>query len=75
MTTPTLAPEATWSRGLLIGSEEVPAASGELLHIVNPATGEQLAEVACAGRDDIARAVAVGKDAFASGVWSEAPIH
>ena len=61
------------NRGLLIGGEEVPAASGETLPVVNPATGEVIAHVAAAGRDDIDRAVAVARETFDSGVWSQRP--
>ena len=69
----TLASETVTERGLLIGGDEVPAASGETLAVVNPATGAVVAHVAAAGRDDIDRAVAVAREAFDSGVWSERP--
>jgi acyl-CoA reductase-like NAD-dependent aldehyde dehydrogenase len=62
-------------RGLLIGGEEVDARSGETLEVHNPATGERIADVACAGTDDIDRAVQVAKVTFAAGVWSEMAIH
>jgi len=61
-------------RGLLIGGEEVGATSGDVLRVTNPATGGQIAEVACAGAQDIDRAVGVAQRAFASGVWSGMPI-
>lgn len=70
----TMTPNAVLERGLLIGGEEVPAASGETIPVVNPATGDIVAHVAAAGRDDIDRAVAVGRQTFDSGVWSQLPI-
>ena len=44
--------------GLMIGGERVPAASGETFDVTNPATGERLATVGSAGREDVDRAVA-----------------
>lgn len=70
----TLTPDAVIERGLLIGGEEVPAASGETIPVVNRATGDIIAHVAAAGRDDIDRALTVGRRTFDSGVWSELPI-
>ncbi|MPZ74636.1 MAG: aldehyde dehydrogenase family protein, partial [Nitriliruptorales bacterium] len=61
------------TRGLLIGGQEVPAASGDTIEVLNPATGQAVAHVACAGMDDVNRAVQAGLDAFRSGVWSEMP--
>jgi len=61
-------------RGLLVGGEEVPAAAGGTLSVLNPATGDEVARVAAAESVDIDRAVAVARDVFESGVWSERPI-
>jgi betaine-aldehyde dehydrogenase len=44
--------------GLMIAGERVPAASGETFDVTNPATGERLAMVGSAGREDVDRAVA-----------------
>ncbi|MEX0879026.1 MAG: aldehyde dehydrogenase family protein [Thermoanaerobaculia bacterium] len=55
---------------LFIGGEFVPAASGKRFSTVNPATGEELAEVAEAGREDLDRAVAAARQAFESGPWA-----
>ena len=44
--------------GLMIAGERVPAASGETFDVTNPATGERLATVGSAGREDVDRAVA-----------------
>lgn len=62
------------TRGLLIGGEEVPAADGNTLPVLNPATGQPVANIACAGLEDVNRAVESALDTFRSGVWSEMPI-
>jgi aldehyde dehydrogenase (NAD+) len=48
----------------------VPAASGRRFSTTNPATGEPLADVAEAGREDLDRAVAAARSAFESGPWA-----
>lgn len=55
-------------RDLLIGGQEVPAASGRTAEDHNPYTGEVCATVAAAGADDVDRAVAAADAAFPS--WS-----
>jgi acyl-CoA reductase-like NAD-dependent aldehyde dehydrogenase len=55
---------------LFIGGEFVPSASGKRFSTTNPATGERIAEVAEAGREDLDRAVAAARDAFESGPWA-----
>jgi acyl-CoA reductase-like NAD-dependent aldehyde dehydrogenase len=55
---------------LFIGGEFVPSASGKRFSTTNPATGERIAEVAEAGREDLDRAVAAARDAFDSGPWA-----
>ena len=62
------------TRGLLIGGEEVPAASGEHLDVLDPARGRVIARVAAADRTDVDRAVAAARTAFDSGEWSQAPV-
>jgi aldehyde dehydrogenase (NAD+)/phenylacetaldehyde dehydrogenase len=47
----------------------VPAASGRRFSTTNPATGEPLADIAEAGREDLDRAVAAARAAF-EGAWS-----
>src|SRR5438132_8624757 len=56
---------------LFINGEFVPSASGKRFATSNPATGEPLAEVAEAGREDLDRAVAAARAAFESGPWAE----
>jgi len=55
---------------LFVGGEFSPAASGKRFATVNPATGETLAEVAEAGREDLDKAVAAARRAFESGPWA-----
>jgi acyl-CoA reductase-like NAD-dependent aldehyde dehydrogenase len=62
------------TRGLLLGGEEVPAASGEWLEVVNPASGQPVARVAAGGAEDIDRAVELGLRAFREGAWSDRPV-
>jgi acyl-CoA reductase-like NAD-dependent aldehyde dehydrogenase len=61
-------------RGLLIGGDEVAAADGGTLDVINPTNGEIFGRVALAAEADVDRAVSVAKAAFESGVWSEMPI-
>ena len=58
--------------GLFIGGEFVEPRSGRLFPTVNPATEEQLAEVAEAGGEDVDAAVAAARTAF-EGVWGRMP--
>jgi acyl-CoA reductase-like NAD-dependent aldehyde dehydrogenase len=55
---------------LLIGGEWVDAANGETFATVNPATGEELVQIAAAGAEDVDRAAAAARAAFA-GEWSK----
>ena len=48
----------------LVGGEWVPARGGETLAVINPATGETLADVPRSGEADIDDAVAAAADAF-----------
>ncbi|MGH2927317.1 MAG: aldehyde dehydrogenase family protein, partial [Solirubrobacteraceae bacterium] len=47
----------------LIGGEWVPARGGDTIEVLNPATGEPLANVPRSGADDVAQAVAAAADA------------
>ncbi len=55
---------------LFINGEFVPSLSGRRFATVNPATGETLAGVAEAGREDLDRAVGAARAAFESGPWA-----
>jgi aldehyde dehydrogenase (NAD+) len=63
-------PELHLKTDLFIGGEFVPSASGRRFATTNPATGETIAEVAEAGREDLDRAVAAARQAFESGPWA-----
>jgi len=54
---------------LVIGGEQVEAAAGSTLPVINPATEEVLAHVALAGSVDIDRAVRSAREAFESTAW------
>lgn len=58
-------------RGLLIGGKELPAAAGRTILVRNPATGQPIAEVACAEREDVETAVRTARWAFAEGAWRD----
>lgn len=60
------------SAGAVIDGELADAASGATFASINPATGETLATVAAGDAEDVDRAVRSGREAFESGVWSEA---
>src|SRR5690625_5193072 len=52
------------SYGLFINGEFTDATSGESLKTINPATEENLADVAVAGTDDVERAVRAARTAY-----------
>jgi acyl-CoA reductase-like NAD-dependent aldehyde dehydrogenase len=56
---------------LLIGGEWVQAANGETFATVNPATGEELAQVALAGPEDVNQAVEAARQAKEKGPWGK----
>ena len=56
---------------LLINGEWVEALDGQTFASVNPATGEELAQVALARDEDVARAVHAARAAFEMGPWSQ----
>jgi len=56
-------------RGLIIDGQLVPAVSGRTFATINPATGEEIAQVAHGGREDIALAVAAARRAFENPTW------
>lgn len=55
---------------LFIGGNWVDARSGETFSTLNPATGEELAQVASGGAEDVDRAVLAARAAFESRAWS-----
>ena len=56
---------------LLIGGNWVDAASGETFAVLNPANGDELAQVPDGGPEDIDLAVRAARKAFDSGPWSK----
>ena len=65
------APALNLRTDLFIGGEFVPSASGKRFETSNPATGETLAQVAEAGREDLDRAVDAARRAFDAGPWAD----
>jgi aldehyde dehydrogenase (NAD+) len=57
---------------LLIGGERLDAADGSTFQTVDPSTGQAIADVAQAGREDVDRAVTAARTAF-DGPWTELP--
>ena len=60
-------------RPLFIGGEWVEAESGETYEVVNPATDEKIADVACGGSQDVERAVDAAENAYDNGWCDSTP--
>ena len=58
---------------LIIGGEHTRSAEGKTFAVVEPGTGEELAEIAEAGPRDAERAVGVAHRAFEEGPWPRTP--
>ncbi len=56
-------------RLLIIDGRAVPAVSGKTFATINPATGEEIAQVAHGGPEDIALAVTAARKAFENPAW------
>ncbi|MET3194150.1 aldehyde dehydrogenase family protein [Gottfriedia sp. OAE603] len=56
---------------LYIDGKWTPAVSGETFNVKNPATGEVIAKVAKAGKQDTEAAIASARKAYDSGVWAK----
>lgn len=54
---------------LLIDGKQVPARSGRTFATINPATGEEICQVAQGGAEDVATAVIAARKAFENPVW------
>jgi aldehyde dehydrogenase (NAD+) len=63
---PRIVPSAT---KLLIGNQWIPSESGKTFPTFNPATGEEIAQVAEADAADVTKAVKVARNAFEHGPW------
>ncbi len=55
---------------MILGGEEVPAASGEFSSLADPATGAPVASVAVGGRDDAVAAMEAADRAFRESNWA-----
>lgn len=60
-------------RKMLINGEWVESASGKTFPVYNPATGEELIQVAEGDKEDVDRAVAAARKAFDEGPWRTTP--
>jgi acyl-CoA reductase-like NAD-dependent aldehyde dehydrogenase len=58
---------------LLIGSEHTDAADGRTFATLDPASGQEIAQVAHAGPGDVDRAVKAARAAFSEGPWPSMP--
>ena len=58
-------------RGMLIGGQIVPAASGRTFATINPATGEEVCQVALGEAQDVDRAVNAARRAFEDSAWQK----
>jgi acyl-CoA reductase-like NAD-dependent aldehyde dehydrogenase len=54
---------------LLVGGKWVDSASGKTFATIDPATGEEIGQVALAGVEDVDRAVTAAREAFDDGRW------
>ena len=54
---------------MIIDGQRVPAGNGRWLGVVNPATGQVIAEVPAGDADDVDRAVAAARRGFDEGEW------
>ncbi|SOB98490.1 aldehyde dehydrogenase (NAD+) [Ureibacillus xyleni] len=59
---------------LIINGEKVESSNGATIDTFNPATGELIAKVAKATKEDAERAVQAARDAFDNGKWSKYPV-
>ena len=59
---------------LIINGEKVNGSTGETIKTYNPATGELVAEVAKASKEDAENAMAAARDAFDNGKWKKFPV-
>ncbi|EKN63528.1 aldehyde dehydrogenase family protein [Schinkia azotoformans] len=60
---------------MVINGERVDALAKETFTTYNPATGEVLAQVAKASKDDVNRAVEAARNAFDNGKWRKFPVN
>ncbi|WP_438311878.1 aldehyde dehydrogenase family protein [Sporosarcina sp. FA9] len=59
---------------MIINGEKVKGSTGETIKSYNPATGELVAEIAKATKDDAEKAVEAARAAFDTGKWKKFPV-
>jgi aldehyde dehydrogenase (NAD+) len=60
---------------LIINGEKVESSNGKTIKTFNPATGELVAEVAKATKEDAEKAVQAAREAFDHGKWKKFPVN
>lgn len=60
---------------LIINGERVESSNGATIDAINPATGEIIAKVAKATKEDAEKAVQAAREAFDNGKWKKTPIN
>jgi aldehyde dehydrogenase (NAD+) len=69
--------QATMKRSyyhMIINGEQVKSSTSDTMNVYNPATGELIAEVAKASKEDAETAIAAARDAFDNGKWKKFPV-
>lgn len=78
MSTQQIAESTTLKRDfyhLIINGEKVESSNGQTIKTYNPATGELVAEVAKATKEDAEKAVEAAREAFDHGKWRKYPVN
>jgi aldehyde dehydrogenase (NAD+) len=73
MPSPTESPVAISATTLLIDNRWIPSESGKTFATINPATGEEICQVAEADAADVEKAVKAARTAFEHGAWRKMP--
>jgi aldehyde dehydrogenase (NAD+) len=73
MPSPTESPVAISATKLLIDNRWIPSESGKTFATINPATGEEICQVAEADAGDVEKAVKAARAAFEHGPWRKMP--
>ena len=60
---------------LVINGEKIKSSNENTMNVYNPATGELIAEVAKASKEDAQKAVAAARVAFEKGKWKQFPVN
>jgi phenylacetaldehyde dehydrogenase len=68
-------PSSSYDVPLFIDGQDVPAASGKTMDVIDPATAQVIGQLAAAGAEDVNRAVEIAHERFESGVWRDLSIQ